>query len=60
MQKALVVIKATVYEKVFLVLNNNKIITFHVMLLCCHCKDIYIMINNEQLRRRNEQTILKH
>lgn len=32
MQKVLLFTKETVYEKVAVVLNNNKITTFHVML----------------------------
>ena len=61
MQKVLLFTKATVYEKVAVVLNNNKIITFQVMLcgnFFFHFKNIE-MIDSEQFSRGNDQTILK-
>lgn len=61
MQKVLLFTKETVYEKVAVVLNNNKIIIFHVMLFgdfFFHFKYIEL-INSEQFSKGNDQTILK-
>ena len=61
MQKVLLYTKETVYEKVAVVLNNNKIITFHVTLFgdfFFHFKYIEL-IDSEQFSKGNNQTILK-
>lgn len=60
MQKVLLFTKETVYEKVAVVLNNNKIITFHVMFgdFFFHFKYIEL-IDSEQFSKGNDQNILK-